>query len=229
MQLWCHSSALESVGVHAVRLRDAYPRAQFLRLLIESTYGDRTHSSDSDEALVRIISETAHGGGVVIVPAFAVGRTQELIWTIRRLEEAGRLPFISVYIDSPMAIDVTRILHHLKRRLPDHRNAVLLCGFQAAGTRGRALQDGATTVSIHGEYVPVRAQVATIDGLSAHADQSEILRWLRGFQRPPFQTYVVHGEPGPAHALAATIEGDLGWPAAVANHGATIPVSRREL
>ena len=254
-------------------------------LLVESTYGDRFHSPDSDEALVRIISETAHRGGAVIVPAFAVGRTQELIWTLRRLEEAGRLPLVSVYIDSPMAIDVTRIycrhpedhdldmetlmdekrcplccrsyhlvrtvleskalndrsgpmviiagsgmvtggrvLHHLKRRLPDHRNTVLLTGYQAAGTRGRSLQEGARTLRIHGEDIPVRAHVETIDGLSAHADQGEILRWLRGFERAPRKTYVVHGEPGPAKALAAAITAELGWSVTVPEDGAKVPL-----
>ncbi len=254
-------------------------------LLVESTYGGRSHPPDSDDALVRIITETAHRGGAVIVPAFAVGRTQELIWTIRRLEEAGRLPLLSVYIDSPMAIDVTRIyclhpedhdldmetlmdekrcplccrsyhlvrtvveskalndrsgpmviiagsgmatggrvLHHLKRRLPDQRNTVLLCGYQAAGTRGRSLQEGARTERIHGQDIPVRARVETIDGLSAHADQGEILRWLRGFERAPRQTYVVHGEPGPAHALAAAIVAELGWSAKPAEDGANVPL-----
>jgi metallo-beta-lactamase family protein len=252
-------------------------------LLVESTYGDRTHAGGSEEALVRVITETAHKGGAVIVPSFAIGRTQELIWTLRKLEDEGHLPLISVFIDTPMGIDVTRIycehsedhdvdmrllmdekrcplccreyhlvrtaqeskslhektgpmviiagsgmatggrvLHHLKRRLPDHRNTVLLVGYQAAGTRGRALQEGARFVRIHGEDVPVRARVETVDGLSAHADQSELLRWMRGFTRPPQQTYVVHGEPGPAQALAARIRESLGWNAAVAEDGATV-------
>jgi metallo-beta-lactamase family protein len=252
-------------------------------LLVESTYGDRVHMGGSEEALVRIITETAHRGGAVIVPSFAIGRTQELIWTIRKLEDEGRLPLISVYIDTPMGIDVTRIycehpedhdvdmkllmdekrcplccreyhlvrtaqeskglhektgpmviiagsgmatggrvLHHLKRRLPDHRNTVLLVGYQAAGTRGRSLQEGARFVRIHGEDVPVRAQVETVDGLSAHADQSELLRWMGGFARPPRQTYVVHGEPGAAQALAAAIRERLGWKAEVAEDGATV-------
>jgi metallo-beta-lactamase family protein len=252
-------------------------------LLVESTYGDRMHANGSEEALVRIITETAHRGGAVIVPSFAIGRTQELIWTLRKLEDEGRLPLISVYIDTPMGIDVTRIycehpedhdldmkllmdenrcplcckqyhllrtaqeskslhektgpmviiagsgmatggrvLHHLKRRLPDHRNTVLLVGYQAAGTRGRSLQEGARFLRIHGEDIPVRAHVETVDGLSAHADQSELLRWMRGFTRPPMQTYVVHGEPGPAQALAAAIRERLGWQAAVAEDGATV-------
>jgi metallo-beta-lactamase family protein len=252
-------------------------------LLVESTYGDRVHAGGGEEALVRIITETARRGGAVIVPSFAIGRTQELIWTLRKLEDEGRLPLISVYIDTPMGIDVTRIycehpedhdldmqllmdekrcplccreyhqvrtaqeskslhgktgplviiagsgmatggrvLHHLKRRLPDHRNTVLLVGYQAAGTRGRSLQEGARFLRIHGEDVPVRAHVETVDGLSAHADQQELLRWMRGFTRPPRQTWVVHGEPGPAQALAAAIREQLGWSADVAEDGATV-------
>lgn len=254
-------------------------------LLVESTYGNRFHRTDEEAELARIITETAHRGGVIVVPSFAIGRTQELIWTIRKLEEEGRLPLVSVFIDSPMAINVTdiycrhpedhdlemkqlmddkrcplccreyhlvrtaqeskalnsrqgpmiviagsgmatggRVLHHLKRRLPDHRNTVLLAGFQAAGTRGRALQEGAPTVRIHGEDVPVRAQVATVDGLSAHADQNELLRWLRGFQRAPRQTYVVHGEASASQTLASVIEQQLGWRVAVAEDVATVPL-----
>jgi metallo-beta-lactamase family protein len=252
-------------------------------LLVESTYGDREHLGGSEEALVRIITETARRGGAVIVPSFAIGRTQELIWTLRKLQDAGRLPLISVFIDTPMGIDVTRIycehpedhdvdmqllmdedrcplhckdyhllrtaqeskslhdktgpmliiagsgmatggrvLHHLKRRLPDHRNTVLLVGYQAAGTRGRSLQEGARFLRIHGEDIPVRARVETVDGLSAHADQPELLRWMRGFTRPPRQTYVVHGEPGSAQALASAIQERLGWKAEVARDGATV-------
>ncbi|WP_224242810.1 MBL fold metallo-hydrolase RNA specificity domain-containing protein [Hyalangium gracile] len=252
-------------------------------LLVESTYGDRVHANGSEETLVRVITETAHRGGAVIVPSFAIGRTQELIWTIRKLEDEGRLPLISVFIDTPMGIDVTRIycehpedhdvhmrlltdakrcplccreyhlvrtaqeskslhdkrgpmviiagsgmatggrvLHHLKWRLPDHRNTVLLVGYQAEGTRGRSLQEGARSLRIHGEDIPVRAHVETVDGLSAHADQSALLRWMRGFTRPPRQTYVVHGEPGPAQALAVAIREQLGWKADVAEDGATV-------
>ena len=252
-------------------------------LLVESTYGNRFHGADAKERLAQVITETAARGGAVIVPSFAIGRTQELIWTLRQLEDAGRLPLISVYVDSPMAIDVTelycrhpedhdldmkllmdqkrcplccreyhlvrtateskalngksgpmviiagsgmatggRVLHHLAQRLPDHRNTVLLCGYQAAGTRGRALQEGAREIRLHGQLVPVRAHVETIDGLSAHADQGEILRWLGGFARPPRQVWVVHGEPTAAQTLAEVISSKLGWPASVAVDGATV-------
>ncbi|MBL9100941.1 MAG: MBL fold metallo-hydrolase [Myxococcales bacterium] len=254
-------------------------------LLVESTYGDRVHETNVEESLARVLTETAHRGGAVIVPAFAIGRTQDLIWLIRKLEDEGKLPLLSVYLDSPMAIDVTglycrfpeehnldmrqlmdtrrcplccreynlvrtvqgskelagrtgpmviiagsgmatggRVLHHLKQRLPDHRTTVLLAGYQAAGTRGRSLQDGAATLRIHGQDIPVRARVETIHGLSAHADRQELLRWLRGFKRAPRQTYVVHGEPPAAEALAATIRAELGWAASVAVDGATVPL-----
>jgi metallo-beta-lactamase family protein len=257
-------------------------------LLVEGTYGDRVHAPDPAADLARIITETAHRGGAVIVPSFAVGRTQELIWTLRRLEDAQRIPLVSVYIDSPLGAAVTdlycrhpdehdiemralmdaqrcplccrqyhvlrtvdeskrlnalsgplviiagsgmatggRVLHHLKRRLPDHRNTVLLVGYQAEGTRGRALQDGAPAIKIHGEMIPVRARVATVDGLSAHADRNEILRWLRGFRRPPAQTYVVHAEARAADALAATIHAELGWSVGVARDGEAVPIPPR--
>jgi len=267
-------------------LPDPEPVAEADVLLVESTYGDRLHAADPRRQLARVISETAHRGGAVLIPAFAVGRVQELIWTLRQLEDAGEVPLLSVYIDSPMAIDVTeiycrhpedfdaemvramregtcplccrtyhllrtveqskwlnertgpmvilagsgmmtggRILHHLKQRLGDHRNTVLLVGYQAAGTRGRALLEGAGRLRMFGQEVTVRAQVEAIDGLSAHADQAEILRWLSGFRRPPAQTYVVHGETGPAQTLAQVIRERLGWRVEVASDGATVPLA----
>ncbi|MBL9007682.1 MAG: MBL fold metallo-hydrolase [Myxococcales bacterium] len=266
-------------------LRDPEPVPQGDVLLIESTYGDRCHRSDAPAQLARVISETAHRGGAVLIPAFAVGRVQELLWTLGQLEDRGEVPLISVYVDSPMAIDVTeltlrfpeehdeamdaalrngscplhsreyhamrtveqskwlngrkgpmviiagngmmtggRILHHLRQRLDDPRNTILLVGYQAAGTRGRALLEGATQLRMHGQMVPVRAQVEVIDGLSAHADQSELMRWLSGFKTPPQKTYIVHGEPGPAQTLASLLKERLGWSAAVAVDGETIPL-----
>lgn len=258
-------------------------------LLIESTYGDRLHRADARAQLARIISETAHRGGAVLVPAFAVGRAQELIWTLRQLEDAGEVPLLSVYIDSPMAIDVSalycrhaedydaemaqamqdgrcplccqqyhlmrtveqskwlnsrtgpmviiagsgmmtggRILHHLRQRLADARNTVLLVGYQAPGTRGRSLLEGATHLRMYGQEIPVRAQVEVIDGLSAHADQSEILRWLHGFRRPPKKTFIVHGEDGPAQTLARVIRDRLGWRVDVARDSETALLDEEE-
>jgi metallo-beta-lactamase family protein len=256
-------------------------------LLVESTYGDRTHAPAPDEALAHVVREAAQRGGALLVPAFAVGRTQELIWTLRKLEEDDRIPVLPVYVDSPMAISVTdiycrhpedhdmdmkllmdrercplhskryqlvhtaeeskrlnmlkgpiiiisasgmapggRILHHLQMRLPDERTTVLLPGFQAAGTRGRALQEGAKTLRMHGQEIPVRARVVTLDGFSAHADRDEILRWLEGFTRAPHQVYVVHGEPLPAQSLAQALRARFGWTADVAADGQTVPLQR---
>jgi metallo-beta-lactamase family protein len=264
-------------------LRDPEPVPEADVLLLESTYGDRVHAPDPAEQLVRVIEETAHRGGALIVPAFAIDRAQELLWILSSLEGAGRLPLLSVHLDSPMAIDVTdvycqhpeehdlemqtlidqercplrsrdlhrvrtrdeskallertgpmiviagsgmatggRVLHHLARRLPDHRNTVLFTGFQAAGTRGRALLEGARTVRLHGRDIPVRARIERIDGLSAHADQPETLRWLGGFVRPPAMTWLVHGEPEQAQALRQVLRDRLGWPAEVAGDGASV-------
>jgi metallo-beta-lactamase family protein len=244
-------------------------------LLIESTYGDRLHNAaDANEGLARIINAAVERQGPVIVPAFAVGRTQELIWRIRELEEAGRIPHLPVFIDSPMATDVTdlfcrhpedhdidmkllmdehrcplcckpyhftrateeskalnqwegsfivisasgmatggRVVHHLKHRVSDKRTTVLLVGFQAAGTRGRALQEGAKTMRMHGQDIPVRAHVEVLHGLSAHADRSELLRWIGGFTSPPRRIYVVHGEPTAAEAFATSVRQQ--WPSDV--------------
>jgi metallo-beta-lactamase family protein len=264
-------------------LRDPDPVRAADVLLVESTYGDRLHPSDSVERLARVVRDAAERRGALLVPAFAVGRTQELIFTLRQLEEEGRIPSLPVYIDSPMAIAVTelylrhreehdldmraltderrnplrtrqlsllrtpdesrslnrvtgpmiviagsgmatggRILHHLKLRLREANTTVLLCGFQAAGTRGRALQEGAPTLRIHGQDFPVNAHVETLDGLSAHADRGELLAWLRGFERAPRRTWIVHGEPAAATSFAAAVRGDLGWHTEVAQHGQTI-------
>ena len=255
-------------------------------LLVESTYGDRTHSPDPAAALAGVVRDAAARGGALIVPAFAVGRSQELIWTLRQLEDAGSIPSVPVFVDSPMAINVAdiycqhpedhnldmkllmderrcpicckqynlvrtaveskalndrrgamiiisasgmatggRVLHHLKFRLPDEQTTVLLPGFQAAGTRGRALQEGSKEVRIHGQSIPVHAKVVTLDGFSAHADRDEILRWASGFHRPPGQAFVVHGEPQAAQALAVTLRSRLGWTARVANDGETVCLS----
>jgi metallo-beta-lactamase family protein len=258
-------------------LRDPEPVAAADVLLVESTYGDREHTEGARERLADIVRQAAERRGALLVPAFAVGRTQELIWTLRSLEDEGRIPSLPVFVDSPMAIDVTalycrhpeehdldmkllmdekrcplccrqyrlvrtrdesralnrlagtfivlagsgmatggRILHHLKARLADDRTTVLLPGFQAAGTRGRSLQDGAASIRIHGEDVPVRAHVEVLHGLSAHADRGEILDWLGGFERPPRRTFVVHGEPSATAAMVSAIRERLGWPVAAA-------------
>lgn len=254
-------------------------------VLIESTYGDRTHPPDAVGRLARIVNDAVARGGALLVPSFAVGRTQELIWMLRQLEDAGRIPSLPVFLDSPMAIDVSevyarhpeehdlamtaladrdrsplrcrqyqllrsaqesrtlnhrdvpmiviagsgmatggRILHHLKNRLADPKTTVMLPGFQAADTRGRKLKEGAREVRIHGTNVPVRATIEVLDGLSAHADRDALLRWLRGFTRPPRQTWVVHGERSAAEAFAGAIRAELGWRVGVAEDRVTVPL-----
>ena len=259
-------------------MRDPLPVDGADMLLVESTYGNRLHPpDDGTPVIVRAIERAASRRGWLLVPAFAIGRTQDFLYILRALEEAGRVPRLPVYLDSPMGIEATaiyarhpeehdadaakvaasggrpfvpsrlrlslttadskrlndlegpvvvvagsgmatggRILHHLRQRLPDERTTVLFVGYQAAGTRGRLLRDGAKTLRIFGEEVPVRATILTTDALSAHADQSEILRWLGGFGRPPDMTYAVHGEPEAAAALRDAIAEKLGWRCAVA-------------
>ena len=267
---------------HQPILRDPEPIAQADVLLLESTYGDRVHAHDPEGALARIVNDAIARGGAIIVPSFAVGRTQHLVWLLRKLEDERRIPEMPVFIDSPMALEAGamyerhaedqdeemtrriaeegtlhshrlhlvktpaeskalnkydqpfiviagngmatggRVLYHLRLRLPNPKTTVLLVGFQAAGTRGRALQDGAPMVKIQGEEVPVRATVRSLEGLSAHADREELLAWLSGFTQPPKQTYLVHGEPEQARALAATIRQRLGWDARPAQDGETV-------
>jgi metallo-beta-lactamase family protein len=249
---------------------EAPPRCDVL--LCESTYGDREHPSDSPEdALADVVNRVAKRGGVIVIPAFAVGRTQTIMYIIRKLEDANRIPRLPVFMDSPMAINVTdlylrhhedhdltftqeenggnpldahtvhymrtvedskkindvrspaiiisasgmatggRVLHHLAQRAPDRRNAILLAGFQAAGTRGRSLEEGAKTLRIHGEDVPIAAEVINLRQFSAHAGKSELLRWLTGLPAPPRQTYLVHGEPAASAALKLAIESNFRW------------------
>jgi metallo-beta-lactamase family protein len=247
------------------------PRADYL--LCESTYGDRDHPTSSiHDDLAAIINRVAKRGGSVVIPAFAVGRTQTLMYVLRQLEQGQRIPRLPVYVDSPMAISVTdlymrhredhdlqftreednqgdplnthevhmtrsveeskqinnvnspciilsasgmatggRILHHLEQRLPDPRNAVLLVGYQAEGTRGRALLEGAKTLRMHGQDVPVRAEVVELKQLSAHAGRSELLRWLSGFTAAPRQVFLVHGEPPALEALRQAVVDQFRW------------------
>lgn len=247
-------------------------------VLVESTYGDREHEPDDDgERLGQIITATAERKGKVIIPAFALGRVEELLYWVRRLEERKAIPELPVYVDSPMAVEVLaeyrdrmheldpglrnfmtarlrvistiaesravqedqrpsivisssgmatggRVLHHLRRALPDPRNTVLFAGYQAVGTRGRQLKEGARLTRIHGEEVAVQAQIESIDSISAHADRNEILRWLRSFKTPPSQLCLVHGEPGPMDALKATVEQQLQWRVTTPAHRETITI-----
>ncbi len=260
---------------------DPVPVAEADVLLVESTYGNRVHPPDDPtERLIAAVRRAIDQKGWLLIPAFAVGRSQEILYDLRRLEAEGRIPGLPVYLDSPMAIQATviyakhpeehdaelrrastggarpfaprrfhlsqtvedskhlndvagpgiivagsgmatggRILHHLKRLLPDPRTTVLFVGYQAAGTRGRLLKDGAAEIRMLGVVVPVRATIMVSDAYSAHADREEILRWLGGFKRPPGMTYVVHGEAEAAEALRDAIASRLGWNAAVAQDG----------
>ncbi|CDO58828.1 Metallo-beta-lactamase family protein,RNA-specific [Candidatus Phaeomarinobacter ectocarpi] len=252
-------------------------------LFIESTYGDRQHKNldDTIEEFVSVVTHTLNDlGGNIIVPAFAVGRTQEIIYYVNHLTRIGRLQNINLFVDSPMATAVTRltmqhlelfdaqsrnlaawqangdgvpnvtftgsvdesraintiqsgamivsasgmctagrIKHHLRHGLPRPQNAVLITGFQAEGTLGRRLVDGAHRVRIFGEDVTVRASVHTLGGFSAHADQAALLNWLSAFKHPPKQTFVMHGEPGASSALADEISNRLGWQTQLPEHG----------
>ena len=256
-------------------LPDPSPGVDADVLLIESTYGDRIHPQEDDGAtLARIITETFARRGKVIIPAFAIGRTEELLYWLFKLEDEGRLPKLPIYVDSPMAIKGIahysaradeldkeilemrrklprftaansaaeskalvandapaviiassgmatggRVVHHLFAGLPDPRNTVLFVGFQAAGTRGRNLVEGAQLVKMFGQQVPVHARIEKIDGMSSHADAGEIIRWLRTFPRAPQTTYLVHGEIIAQEALKLRITKELGWNVEIPSHG----------
>ncbi len=244
---------------------DAIKSADYL--FVESTYGDRLHDSTSVlRALAKITQDTIGRGGFLLIPSFAVGRTQDLLYLFSKLKKQKKMPDVPVFLDSPMGINATqifldhsnwhklserevndladvatmvksrkqskelltrkhpavvvagsgmisggRILHHLEARLSDSRNTVLLVGFQAAGTRGRLLRGGITELKMHGRYIPVRAHIEEISTLSAHADQGEILGWLRKFEKPPKMTFIVHGEPQASDALRVKIQDTLDW------------------
>jgi metallo-beta-lactamase family protein len=234
-------------------------------LVCESTYGDRIHDRvDAAERLHAIIATTARRGGIVLIPSFAVGRAQSVLFTIDSLMESGVIARIPMYLNSPMAVETTdlylrfpndhrladiaklerdvhlvrtvdeskqlnridgpaiivsasgmltggRVLHHLSFMAPDPRNTLVFVGYQAAGTRGRRILEGDDRVRVHGEWVPIRCQVADIGGLSAHADADEIIAWLRTFDRPPKRTFLTHGEPDAAEALRVRVHHELGW------------------
>jgi metallo-beta-lactamase family protein len=240
-------------------------------LLLESTYGDRVHEPDDHGArLGTIVRDTVARGGKLIIPSFAIGRVEEVLYWIKKLEDEGTIPKLPVFLDSPMAVEALRyyanraseldedvrsaaeirrfftarfqpvssvqqsselvrskipsiivsssgmatggrVLHHLAAALPHTRNTVLFVGYQAAGTRGRKMLEGAAEVKIHGQLVAVNARVERIDAMSAHADSQETLRWLGGFKVPPRMTYLVHGEAAPMDALKARLEAQLKW------------------
>lgn len=246
-------------------------------LLVESTYGNREHKSlaqTMDELAYALTDTLRSRKGNVVIPAFAVGRTQEVIHIISDLVRQGRVPVHDLYVDSPMALAATRITarhadwnievkggprihftedvadsmkingvragavivsasgmceggrikHHLRYNISRPECALVFVGFQAAGTLGRRIVDGAQSVRLFGEEYPVKARVFTIGGLSAHADQPALLEWLGRFRQPPRQTWVVHGEPLSAHALRDAIHERMGWQAAVPQPGQQVPL-----
>ncbi|MCX6826581.1 MAG: MBL fold metallo-hydrolase, partial [candidate division Zixibacteria bacterium] len=241
-------------------------------LVCESTYGGRLHPpEDPDSEFINIIHEVIERKCVLLIPAFAVGRTQQIIYLVNRLIKNKRIPPINIHVDSPMGISVTdiyaqyssyrpldmdrsadgrstleasnvffhrdrkeskllnrlkgpgiiisasgmmvggRILHHLLNRLPDTNTIMALVGYMAEGTLGRQLMDGETTVYIHKTMVRVRAKIVTIYGLSAHADYSELLRWLQPFKRKPRRVFVTHGEISQSEAMAGHLKKERGW------------------
>jgi metallo-beta-lactamase family protein len=290
-----HSGDLGQPGHPIVKDPARVERADVL--LVESTYGDRNHKSlvqTLDEFAYALNDTLASHRGNVVIPAFAVGRTQDILFYVSELWREGRIGPATVYVDSPMALAATRITfehpelhdretarlaqwltgadegggaggkaglkirftedvedsmrinsirsgaviisasgmceggrirHHLKYNLPRRECAVVFVGFQAAGTLGRRIVDGAKSVRLFGEPIPVRAKVFTIGGLSAHADQAALLGWLGGFRAAPRQTWVVHGEPAAAHALRGEIERRLRWRAAVPQPGQTAEIA----
>jgi metallo-beta-lactamase family protein len=270
---WCFSGDVGRYGVPI--LKDPEPPLEApAALVLESTYGDRTHhSGDAREALAGVIRETFARGGSVLVPAFALGRTQEVLYHLAAMADDGELDPAAVFLDSPMAIEAThlyrrakeehdeemaelveqhlgplhpdrfsfcrtvaqskelnsrrepavivagsgmatggRIVHHLLHRLADPRHAVAFVGYQAAGTRGRAMLDGADSVTIHDNRVPVRAAVHYLPMLSAHADREELLRWCRALPAPPERIFLNHGEDPARKVLETVLHQELGWP-----------------
>lgn len=273
---WCFSGDVGRYGVPI--LKDPVPPVDHpAALVLESTYGDRRHAEEETlDELRGIVRRTYDRGGMVIVPAFALGRTQEVLYHLSKLVAEGLLDPRDVFLDSPMAITATdlyerarsehdeemlalvaggegplehdaferlrssdeskrlngrrepgvivassgmatggRVVHHLLHRVGDPRTSIVFVGYQAAGTRGRALVDGAHDIAIFGERIRVRADVHYLRGLSAHADSEELLRWCRELPGPPERVFLNHGEDPPRKALAAALEHELGWPRAV--------------
>ncbi|MBL8061039.1 MAG: MBL fold metallo-hydrolase [Chthonomonas sp.] len=250
-------------------------------LVVESTYGDRLHSTENAKDRLReVIQAAIQDHLTIIVPSFSIGRTQELLYYINELQRERAIGFIPIYVDSPMGVSATalydktlddhdldmrlrldegddpldpdgltlvrdvnqskainsmtgpmmiiagsgmanggRVIHHLKHRLRRRDTLVLFTGYQAEGTMGRDLLEGASEVTIHGQPVEVNAQVDKLNSLSAHADQGEIMHWLRGFKEPPRKTFIVHGEPKAQETLAEKIRAELGWNVIIPRQG----------
>ena len=249
-------------------------------LVMESTYGNRQHPhNDPRPQMAALIRTTIQRGGTVVVPSFAVERSQKFLFLLKELMESGQVPRVPVHADSPMAIKAVqiflkhseeftpatkalikeygsplswpnfyfdqtqddskkinqidsptiivsssgmvtggRVLHHLMQRLPDRKNLVLFIGFQAPGTRGYTIKNGAATVKMFGQEVPIRAQVTALEQFSDHADTPELLEWLHTFRRPPKEVFLVHGEPDAASQLRDAMTKELRWNVQVASY-----------
>jgi metallo-beta-lactamase family protein len=265
---------------------EGIPAGHFDAIITESTYGDRKHEAAGDD-LETVINETVANGGSVLIPAFAVDRTEVILVRLRELAEAGKIPNIPIYADSPMALkalsfyreainnssveirsDVAadwkgrdpfdagtlvelltveesmtvndpqspciiisasgmgtggRVVHHLRFMLPIAKNTVVMVGYQAIGTRGRSLVDGAEEVKMHGEMVPVRAKIANIQAFSVHADADEMFDWVSGATEKPGKVFLVHGESGAADALASRFKA-AGWNCDVPTDASSFPL-----
>jgi metallo-beta-lactamase family protein len=266
---------------HDLLMQPPAPPAAADWLVCESTYGNREHAAEDPlTALAAVVNRTAARGGIVVVPAFAVGRAQALAWALHTLVAERRIPALPVFLNSPMAADATRIylrhasehrldaqqcselgrsvrivnsvdesrrlnmlrmpaviisasgmatggrvLHHLKAFAPDARNSIVFAGYQAAGTRGSAMLGGAATIKIHGEHVPVRAEVCAIGALSGHADRGELLAWVGKLPTPPRRVFVTHGEPEAADALRQQIVERFGFAATVPEYLESVELS----
>lgn len=266
---------------HDPLMRAPAPLLQARNLVVESTYGDRRHPAELPESMLApVLARVLRRGGVVMIPAFAVGRSQLVMLMIARMKAAGAIPDVPVFLNSPMAIDATRIfrehgaehrisaeecevmcraatfvhttedskalnkrggpmiliagsgmmtggriLHHLAAFAPDPRNALLLVGYQAAGTRGHAIEQGAAELKVHGSYIPVRAECVRIPGMSGHADHVEIGDYLSTVTEPPRQVFLNHGEPAAADAMRRYLHDRLGWQPVVARDGATVELT----
>jgi metallo-beta-lactamase family protein len=262
---------------------DLAPEADYL--VIEGTYGDRTHTTVPIlDQLERVLSRTFARGGVLLAPAFAVGRAQQLVFLMDELVTSGRMRPFPVHVDSPMAVDATRIysrypdahrvsllglggrsllygkwvkfhrsreesealntlrgpavilsssgmlsggriLHHCRVRLPRAENTLLITGYQAEGTLGRALLEGSRSVRIHKGEVSVLAEVTSLKGMSGHADAGEMLHWLSAIARPPRGVFVTHGEKDAAEALAARVTRERGFLARAPEHGEQVELA----
>ncbi len=265
---------------HDPVMRPPDPPPTVDHLVVESTYGNRWHPrNDPADELAAIVTRTVARRGVLLIPAFAVGRAQTVLHLLATLRAEGRIPHVPIWLNSPMAIDATellfrhrdehrlddrqcaalregvqlarsvedskrctslpgpaivlsasgmatggRVLHHLRALAPHERHTILFVGYQAAGTRGEALLQGVPEVKVFGEYVPVRAEVRLLDGLSAHADAGELLDWLGAAPRPPGRVSLVHGEPAAVDSLRRLIRDRLGLAAHDPGHGETVTV-----